>query len=187
MGLTIGQYKGVRQVSHSGSTAGYRAHLLRYPDQHLSVAVLCNASSGAATQYAHAVADVYLTGHIKTPPATSPDSGLGRRSAQREGGGRGAGEGASPALTREQLAAYAGTYVSDEVEASYVVAVDGESLVLKRRPDATFRLIPTGEDTFNAGFARVKFIRNQAGQFAELSVIGSRVFDMRFRRTAPGS
>ena len=31
------------------STAGYRAHLGRYPDQKVSVAVLCNVSTGVPT------------------------------------------------------------------------------------------------------------------------------------------
>jgi CubicO group peptidase (beta-lactamase class C family) len=72
LGLMVGNYKGVRQVEHSGSTAGYRAHLARYPDQKTSVAVLCNVSSGAATQYAHSVADVYLGNALKpaTPSST---------------------------------------------------------------------------------------------------------------------
>jgi hypothetical protein len=55
-------------VSHSGSTAGYRAYLTRYPDQHISVAVLCNASNGTADRYAHAVADLYLGDAIKPRP-----------------------------------------------------------------------------------------------------------------------
>jgi CubicO group peptidase (beta-lactamase class C family) len=62
-GLAIGQYKGVREVDHNGSTAGYRAELARFPDQHVSVAVLCNASSADPTSYAHAVADLYLSDH----------------------------------------------------------------------------------------------------------------------------
>src|SRR5687768_6670029 len=52
LGLSVGDHRGVPEVSHSGSTAGYRAHLVRYPKQHLSVAVLCNVASGNATQYA---------------------------------------------------------------------------------------------------------------------------------------
>jgi CubicO group peptidase (beta-lactamase class C family) len=75
LGLMVGSYKGVRQIDHSGSTAGYRAHLARYPDQHVSVAVLCNVSSGAATQYARNVADVYLAGHLK-PADLKPSHAL---------------------------------------------------------------------------------------------------------------
>src|SRR5215471_18559145 len=70
LGLFIGEYKGLKEVSHSGSTAGYRAFLTRFPDQHVSVAVLCNVSSGQAEQYAHQVADLYLAPSLKpTTPA----------------------------------------------------------------------------------------------------------------------
>jgi CubicO group peptidase (beta-lactamase class C family) len=65
MGLYIQSFMGVREVSHSGSTAGYRAYLARYPDQHVSVAVLCNVSSGTAERYAHAVAKLYLDAAIR--------------------------------------------------------------------------------------------------------------------------
>jgi CubicO group peptidase (beta-lactamase class C family) len=64
LGLFIGTYKGLNEVHHSGSTAGYSAFLTRFPDQHLSVAVLCNVSTNA-TQLAHAVADVYLGDRVK--------------------------------------------------------------------------------------------------------------------------
>jgi len=59
---------GVRIVEHSGSTAGYSAHLLRMPEQAISVAVLCNATSARATDYAHEVADLYLPNHVNTVP-----------------------------------------------------------------------------------------------------------------------
>ena len=60
LGLFVGTYQGLREVSHSGATAGYRAWLSEYPERKLAVAVLCNVSSGNATQYAHAIADIYL-------------------------------------------------------------------------------------------------------------------------------
>ena len=58
LGLMIDRRRGVTQIDHSGSTAGYLAHLARYPDQHVSVAVLCNVSNADATQRAYDVADV---------------------------------------------------------------------------------------------------------------------------------
>jgi CubicO group peptidase (beta-lactamase class C family) len=70
LGLFVGKHNGVREVYHSGSTAGYNAFLTRFPDQHLSVAVLCNATSGQATQYAHAVADLYLGDRAQATPTT---------------------------------------------------------------------------------------------------------------------
>ena len=65
LGLMVGTRHGLREVSHSGSTAGYRAHLTRFPDQQLSVAVLCNVSTGNATEYTNAVAELYLAGRAK--------------------------------------------------------------------------------------------------------------------------
>jgi CubicO group peptidase (beta-lactamase class C family) len=60
MGLYIGKFMDLPEVAHSGSTAGYRAYLARYPGQHLSVAVLCNAASATAERYTHDVAALYL-------------------------------------------------------------------------------------------------------------------------------
>jgi CubicO group peptidase (beta-lactamase class C family) len=64
LGLYIRTFMGVPEVGHSGSTAGYRAYLARYPKQHASVAVLCNVSTGNADRAAHQVAALYLTDAI---------------------------------------------------------------------------------------------------------------------------
>jgi CubicO group peptidase (beta-lactamase class C family) len=168
LGLVVDRYKGIREISHIGSTAGYRAHLVRYPDQHLSVAVLCNATSGAATQYAHAVADLYLGDAIKGA-APAPSSA---RPA--------AGEPYRP--TAAELQSFAGSYRSDEAETTFVVKVDGDALILTRRPDTVIRLRPTTGDAFAASsLGTVRFIRTPSGAL-ELSVSEARVFDLRFRR-----
>jgi len=69
LGLFLGTHRGLREVFHSGSTAGYQAFLTRFPDQHVSVAVLCNSSNAQAPQYAHSVADVYLADRLKPAKA----------------------------------------------------------------------------------------------------------------------
>jgi CubicO group peptidase (beta-lactamase class C family) len=71
LGLRVGRLDGVREVAHSGSTAGYRAHLSRYPDQRVSVAVLCNGSSAAATRYSDDIARLYLAPSLKPSSLTS--------------------------------------------------------------------------------------------------------------------
>jgi Domain of unknown function (DUF3471) len=168
LGLYVRPYKGVAEVSHSGSTAGYRAHLTRYPQQHLSVGVLCNVSSGQATQYALSVADMYLGSAIKTDIA--PAAARSRPEI--------------PSFTPDtkDLAAYAGRYYSEEAEVSYVVAVEGDAIVIKRRPDATIRLRPTKKDEFASAAGTVVFVRDPSGAVNELSLRGGRVFDMRFKR-----
>src|SRR6266481_4121578 len=64
-GLRIVDYRGLRTVSHGGSWGGYRAELLRFPEQHFSVACLCNLGSARPSNRAHRVADVYLASLMK--------------------------------------------------------------------------------------------------------------------------
>jgi CubicO group peptidase (beta-lactamase class C family) len=71
-GLEVLSYKGLREVSHAGSTAGYRGWLGRYPDQGLSIALLCNTGAADPIQLAHAVAEVYLAGVLPKPAAQAP-------------------------------------------------------------------------------------------------------------------
>jgi len=74
LGLNVGEYKGVREISHSGSTAGYRAFLARYPDQRTAVAVLSNFAGAGAAELGRAVADVVLAGSLKGNPKIQPVS-----------------------------------------------------------------------------------------------------------------
>ncbi|HTE44530.1 MAG TPA: serine hydrolase [Gemmatimonadaceae bacterium] len=60
LGLQVLSYNGMREISHSGSTAGYSTYLTRFPDQHVSVAVWCNLASSNPTALAHQVADLVL-------------------------------------------------------------------------------------------------------------------------------
>lgn len=59
-GLVEGARRGIRMVSHSGATAGYRGYLARFPDRGLSVAVMCNTASANAGRLALEVADLFL-------------------------------------------------------------------------------------------------------------------------------
>jgi CubicO group peptidase (beta-lactamase class C family) len=71
-GLFIGRHRGIPEVSHSGATAGYRAWLARYPEQSLSVAVLCNAAPASPTALARRVADLYLPATMQREPVEQP-------------------------------------------------------------------------------------------------------------------
>jgi CubicO group peptidase (beta-lactamase class C family) len=75
LGLMVGSYQGIPEVSHTGATAGYRAFLARYPDQHLSVAVLCNAGN-ANPSLGHRVADVFLAGQARLAARQAGEPGV---------------------------------------------------------------------------------------------------------------
>jgi CubicO group peptidase (beta-lactamase class C family) len=71
LGLTVDKYKGLKDVSHGGSTAGYQTFLARYPDNKVSVAVMCNGTSPESGQIAAAITDE-IFGPYPESPKTEP-------------------------------------------------------------------------------------------------------------------
>ena len=92
-GLVIGTYKGLPIVDHAGADAGYRSDMIRFPEQHFSVAVLCNFADTDPSALAHQVADIVLAKDLRAPPpAPAKDTAT------------------AAAMTPEQMAAIAGMY-----------------------------------------------------------------------------
>jgi CubicO group peptidase (beta-lactamase class C family) len=76
MGLFIGTHRGRRMISHAGSDPGYKADFIRFPEDSLSVVVLCNAFDIAPTPLALQVADLYLptsAGATTVPPVSATE------------------------------------------------------------------------------------------------------------------
>jgi len=67
-GLMFGDYRGLPTETHGGSYHGFRTELLRFPQQHFSVAVLCNVASANASALAAQVADLYLADVLQPLP-----------------------------------------------------------------------------------------------------------------------
>jgi CubicO group peptidase (beta-lactamase class C family) len=171
LGLYVGAYRGVASVWHSGSTAGYRAHLSRYPDSNTSIAVLCNASSGDATRSNNRIADLILADKFTTAaPVESADPDPPTL---------------TPGPSAAALSELAGEYWSDEAEVMLTARVDRGQLVLSRRPNATITLIPSAKDTFRGSIGTVTFRRDAGGHVNELSIAQERVWDLRFQRKDP--
>lgn len=57
-GIVIGSYRGQKTVSHGGVFAGYRAELIRFPEQRLSVIMLCNRSDAMPTKKSLKIVDI---------------------------------------------------------------------------------------------------------------------------------
>lgn len=66
--LSIGSYRGLRTVEHTGGDAGFRSDLLRFPDQHFSVISLCNAADAEPERMARQVADTFLAAQMEQLP-----------------------------------------------------------------------------------------------------------------------
>ncbi|HXG86752.1 MAG TPA: serine hydrolase domain-containing protein [Vicinamibacterales bacterium] len=168
LGLFVNIHRGMKNVYHSGATAGYRAHLNRFPAAHTSVAVLCNGSTGDATRSANAVSDLYLAGRLQPAAPAAP--------------ARPAAPAMAPPPTAEKLAELAGNYWSDEAETMLTAAVDAGKLVLKRRPDTVVTLTPVATDAFRGLIGEVTFRRDANGKVEALSIKQDRVWDLRFTR-----
>jgi len=100
-GLFLRNYRGLPTIWHGGESAGYLSYLIRFPEQHFSVACLCNGLP-SPFQRSHRVASLYL-GRVMKPgevdfataePETKPPA----------------------TITTEQLRAWSGDYRNPENE-----------------------------------------------------------------------
>ena len=59
-GVSHGQHNGLPTISHGGSLGGFRANLAWYPEQHLSIAVLCNLDQVSPKSKSDHIAEIVL-------------------------------------------------------------------------------------------------------------------------------
>jgi len=145
-GLVIDKDKGLPTIGHGGADAGYRSDMIRYPEQHFSVAVLCNSAEADPSGLAGQVADIVLAKEFKAGEAATPSKEPAARSTT----------GTTVALTPEQMSAFTGLYwnrVDDAYDRIYVkegqLIIDGdEPLVLKPFEESRFHIAgkPWGDE-----------------------------------------
>jgi CubicO group peptidase (beta-lactamase class C family) len=105
-GLFISTYRGLKTVRHGGAWAGYRAELLRFPDQRTSIACLCNRGDADPSAFADQVADVLLASSLQPKGAVA---------------GTGSPAAASMRLPKEVVSARAGVWRSQKTSDIYVL------------------------------------------------------------------
>lgn len=177
-GLVVGEHRGLRTIGHGGAFVGYRATFRRFPDQHLSVAVLCNVSAAEPEGMALEVAELYLADLL---PGADGEVGAGA-----EGG-----EAAPPVgVTPAELAAVAGHYWSAEESAVLEVILEDGRLFYVRSNGDRGELAPLGDDRFRVldgpAALTVRFAGDGSGKRMLFEVPGRepRAFD-RYEPAAP--
>jgi CubicO group peptidase (beta-lactamase class C family) len=133
-GLLASPYKGLRTVYHNGARLGYRAELVRFPDQRFSVACLCNTRAINPDALARRIADIYLADQFKQV-AGNPNNLI--TAVQN-----------AVSISEKELSSVAGLYwnpVSDNVRRVYVK--DGK-LTFARLPGSESALAPLGANRF---------------------------------------
>lgn len=131
-GLVVGQYRGLRTVRHGGSWAGYRADLLRFPEQRTSVAVLCNHSRSGPGRLAQRVADVVLRAQL-SPAATAAQGTPSER---------------SPSATATDVSRYVGTFRNAATDDIRTISAGGDTLRIDYGDGELTVLQPLGDGRF---------------------------------------
>lgn len=166
LGLMVRQWRGVREVAHSGSTAGYRAYLAHYPDYGLSVAMQCNAANSDYVALARSVAALFLADRLQPAPPAAPAPTARTRYV------------VAPAT----LAAYAGRYRDAETGAVAEIVPADSTVVLRWGLNSRTRLVPLAEDSLSGGGLAVRMVRDPAGQVTAFYFDAFRVLNVRFDR-----
>ncbi len=173
--LIIGEYKGLRTVRHGGALGGYRAELLRFPEQRFSVICLSNLSSFNPSGMCNKVADIYLGDKLKaSEPEKKPNRSTGRGEDV---------EGNKLPETKaelERLEDLTGNFYSDELDVTFTLAVKEGRLyfVHKNAPTRLLRLLEP--DRFSGGGFEIRFQRDEAKNVTSFTLSTGRVKNLRF-------
>jgi hypothetical protein len=135
LGLDVGNYKGIKEISHSGGTAGYQTFLARFPEKKLSVAALCNGFPPFAGDIVHGIVDEI---YGPFPAAAAPPPAI--------------------AVAEDQLKKYIGTWRSEKTRNPNQIVLDKGELKINGGP-----LRPVAEGAFMLGDRKVKFISGKNG------------------------
>jgi hypothetical protein len=183
--LSIGKYRGLNTVSHGGSWGGYRAELLRFPDQHFSVVCLCNRSDVSPERRAKQVADIYLPSVLKEKEPKKDEDDEAETKAKPE-----------VPVAAEELKKLAGDYWSDELGVAYRLRLTNNKLVLgkilltggipRSGGLAGKVFVPVGKNEFQLTGAgvEIRFQFDAAGQPLSFTLDAGRTKGMIFKRTS---
>ena len=135
LGLEIGTHKGLKEVAHGGATAGYQTFLTRYPDNKVSIGVMCNGTSPGAGAIAEAITDEIFGPYPETAK-TEP-----------------------PKVPEDELKKFAGIWRSEKTHfpARFIIE-NGVSRF------SGARLVPMGAGQFAFGDNRLKFTFDKDGK-----------------------
>jgi CubicO group peptidase (beta-lactamase class C family) len=167
-GLVVGEYKGLRIVEHGGSLGGYRADLLRFPDQRFSVIILSNLSSFNPSSLVRQVADFYLTDEFKEDQTI-----LTREPGEKS---------VTIDIPEERLMEYTGQFYSEEILAGFKIALREGHLHMRRGKDLVAPLRAVSIDKFLVRGWTVQFIRDAEKQISGFRLSSGRVRNLLFEK-----
>ena len=181
-GLFLDTNRGGRVVWHSGSANAYNSMLARFPEQGLSVSILCNAGDTAETMaFARRIFNVLVPATdapsaASAPVPSAPDSGAPGPAPRPD---------VSPyAPTPAELEEVAGRYESDEIGSVFEVEAGERGLTVRlaHAPATALELRPVAPDRFQLSMVTLRFQRDTIGNVVALDFSNPVVRNVRFTR-----
>jgi CubicO group peptidase (beta-lactamase class C family) len=166
-GLDVSDYKGLKLVSHGGGFVGFRAEMIRFPEEKFTVICLANLGSINPSRLCRQVADIYLSEKFieeKKVEETRRPAAPKKKDTPK----------IAP-LTLAELEAYAGSYYNDELPATYIIAVEKEMLRFKHRNAPKASLRPLDKDKFTSGYGKIEFTRGTSQKITGFYLDAGRV------------
>ena len=143
-GNEIRTSRGLRTVEHGGALMGYKAYILRFPDQHFSVLMTCNLGAIDPGPLAHAVAEIYLADKMGPPQVAAAPT---PRQASTSGT-------TDAAPSAADVGALVGNYYNEDLDVIYRVVRTGDGLLALVIPHhAPIQLVATEANVFRAAGA----------------------------------
>ncbi len=133
LGLGHEVYRGLAAVRHGGAFVGFRAEMIRFPEQRFTVICLCNLATANPSRLAERVADLYLADLLE------PEQQAEVRAAPSV-------DDAPIELTEDQLTGRAGLYRRLDTGSYLRLEMRAGELVLAVGPG--YGLVPLAEDRF---------------------------------------
>lgn len=146
LGLNVHTYRGLPVVSHGGAFVGYRAELVRFPEERVSIVCLGNTSAIDPTSLCYRVADLVLRDRF--PASPGPGATPAAASAEPPPAAREAAD-----VDPDVVARYAGEYLGDADGARFAIRAEGSALVVESGANR-MRLVPVSETEFLSVDAR---------------------------------
>ncbi|UCC49969.1 MAG: beta-lactamase family protein [Gemmatimonadota bacterium] len=170
LGLGHAVYRGLDVVRHGGAFVGFRADMMRCPSERFTVICLCNLSTASPSRLAERVTDIFLEDRL-APVEEEPEEV--REEPEEE----------QPLeLSAEQLAVYAGDYYSEELDVTYRLRLEGDTLRLFVGNWLDSPLTPSEPDVFRARVLTFRFTREPPERASGFLLDAGRVRNLRFER-----
>ena len=132
-GLIKGNYKGLNTISHGGAFVGFRADIVRFPDQRFTIAIFANRADANPGSMCYKVADILLKDRFQEPEPNQEQI-------------EDAGSTPDPEFSLEQLT---GTYII-QAGMSLEIGLQEDSLTVLQNWDlSSYKIARTNLNTFH--------------------------------------